>query len=169
MTTSDYLTILNILVAFLGLLLVGFTLYEYWRLKAIRDQFAVMREELKDENHRIQKAMQRVIASYSAKTPDEAIELLRSAISIHPEVFNAWNAIGYAFLQKGETIKALDAFLQAVTLHPKDKEGYCDVAWCYMQINEPALCREYLIKAINIDQSARADIGADPRFKSVTL
>ena len=169
MTTADYLTVLNILVALLGLLLVGFTLYEYWRLKAIRDQFAVMREEMRAENHRLQKATQRVIASYSAKTPDDAIELLRSALSIEPSAFNAWNAMGYAFMQKGETVKALDSFQQAVALHPKDKEGYCDVAWCYMQMKEPALCREYLAKAIAVDPSAKADIEKDPRFKPAVV
>ena len=70
MQTTDYLTILNILVAFLGVLFVVFTLFEWQALRRIRKDFSTLERRLRAENHAAMKAAHRVISSYAVKDID---------------------------------------------------------------------------------------------------
>jgi len=63
----------------------------------------------------------------------------------------------------------LTVFLGAIQYHPEDKAGYCDLAAAYLALDDNALCKEYLQKAIEIDLSARDDIHNDLRFQGITI
>ena len=167
MQPTDYLTILNILVAFLGALFVIFTLFEWRALRRIRKDFATLERRLREENHSAMKAAHRVISSYAVRDVDARIALLESAASACPTAFNVHNALGYAWLEKGEQARALDAFRRAIELHPDDKAGYCDLAYAYLSGGEEELAVRYFRRAVEVDASAAADLRADARLTSL--
>ena len=164
MQPTDYLTILNILVAFLGVLFVVFTLFEWRALRRIRKDFAMLERRLRGENYAAMKAAHRVISSYAVKDIDARISLLESAVSECPSAFNACNALGYAYLEKGEHAAALDAFRRAVELHPEDRAGYCDCGYGYLAAGEEALAIRYFRQAVSVDATTAEDLRRDARL-----
>jgi Tfp pilus assembly protein PilF len=167
MTTADYLSLLNILVALFGVMFVAATVYEVTTLRRLRKEFEAFRADLVKENYRHQRAAHRVMASYGLTDPAQQVKLLQEAVAIDPAVFNGYNALGYAWMSLGEMLRAADAFKEAVHRHPDDKAGYCDLAFAYLQLGNPGLCREYLDQAVSIDPTASDDIAADPRFSNL--
>lgn len=158
---------LSILVAFFGLLFTAISVYEYNRLAQLRRDFDAFQQRLRGDLHNLQKAMQRVIASYQENDLDTRIQLLNEAVAIDPSVFNGYNALGYAYLERGDVQAAIDAFREAVTQHPEDKAGYFDLATAYYQAQAPDLVRKYLERAMRVDGTAHDDIAADERFRWV--
>ena len=167
MQASDYLTILNILVAFLGVLFVVFTLFEWSSLRSLKKELQNLEFRIRTENYEAMKAAHRVIASYSVTDIDARIALLQSAANDCPEAFNVYNALGYAYAEKGDYARAIDAFQKAIQTHPKDKAGYCDLGFAYFQSGQKDLAVRYFRQAIFIDPSARQDILNDVRLKDI--
>jgi len=167
MICDQTLTTLNILIAFIGVLFVGITIYEYWKLRTIRKDFARFRKELADAQFRSQKASHRVFASYSAPDADLKISLLQSALEIDPTVFNAYNSLGYAWLEKNEVLRAIQAFNLAIEKHPHEKAGYFDLASVYLMEGSTGLCLENLEKAVVVDPTSRNDLKDNPQFAKV--
>lgn len=167
MHTADYLTLLNILVAFLGVLLVVFTFFEWRSLRALKKDFARLESRLRAENHIAMKAAHRVLASYAVTDVDARIALLESVVSECPYAFNGYNALGYAWLEKGESARAIDAFHRAIKLHPQDKAGYCDLAHAYLASGQEELALRYLQQAVSVDDTALRDIQQDARLKEL--
>ena len=167
MQATDYLTILNIIIAVTGLLFVVLTLFEWNALRRIRKDFATLERRLRDENHAAMKAAHRVISSYTVKDVDARIALLESASTVCPSAFNVYNALGYAWLEKGEKAHAIDAFHKAIEQYPNDKAGYCDLAYAYLAGHEDDLAVRYFRKAVEVDASAAADIRLDARLTSL--
>lgn len=167
MQATDYLTILNIIIAVIGLLFVVLTLFEWNALRRIRKDFATLERRLRDENHAAMKAAHRVISSYTVKDVDARIALLESASTVCPSAFNVYNALGYAWLEKGKKAHAIDAFHKAIEQHPNDKAGYCDLAYAYLEAGKESLAITYFRKALNVDSTAKTDICNDPRLKNL--
>ena len=113
------------------------------------------------------KAAHRVISSYAVKDIDARIALLESAATSCPSAFNVYNALGYAWLEKGEQEHACDAFRKAIEQHPNDKAGYCDLAYAYLEAGKESLAITYFRKALNVDSTAKTDICNDPRLKNL--
>ncbi len=168
MDCSQALTALNIIVAIIGLMFVGVTIYEYWRLKGIRTDFENLSNRLRKENVTAQKAMHRIIASYSEPDADAKIAILTSAEQIDPTAFNLYNSLGYAWLAKNEIVRASNCFRDAVRIHPDDKAGYFDLAHAYLLMDQEALTFEYLEQAVKVDPSAAEDLKNNPQFKSIS-
>lgn len=161
------MTIIGVLIAIIGVLFVALAYFEYTRLAKLREDFGAFREQWAKDQRRIQKAQQRVIASYGVKELDQKIGLLKSAVEIDPATFNGYNALGYAYLEKGDRQAAIDAFKEAIHAHPEAKEGYFDLAYTYLGLDRPDLAREYLHKAIEVDSTSREDIEASERLRGV--
>lgn len=164
MTTADFLTTLNILVAFLGVLFVALTVYEFFSLRQLRKDFEKFRKELSAEHYRYQQAAHKVISSYGISDARVKITLLKQAVAIDHSVYNGYNSLGYAYIEQGDFLKAADAFKWAIQFHPEDKAGYCDLAFAYSKLGDTALRDEYLSKAVTVDPTAEADIASDARF-----
>lgn len=164
MSPSDYLTILNILVAFLGASLVVFSLIEWGSLRRLKKDFAALEQRIRAENHVAMKAAHRIIASYGVHDIDARIALLESAIREYPSAFNACNTLGYAYLNKKDFAAAQDAFRRAIALHPEDKAGYCDLGYCYLASGEKELAIRYFRQAIHVDATTVEDIRKDERL-----
>lgn len=169
MSTSDSLTILNLVIAAIGVMFLIFTLAEFIALRKLRNDFQQFRDELAAEHYRHQQAAHRIITSYNIKDPEQRIALIKSALERDHSVFNGYNSLGYAYLELGDKLKAADAFKGAIQYHPEDKAGYCDLAAAYLALDDKALCKEYLKKAIEVDPSARDDIHNDLRFHGIAV
>lgn len=167
MQATDYLTILNIIIAVIGLLFVVLTLFEWNALRRIRKDFSTFERRLRAENHAAMKAAHRVISSYAVKDVDARIALLESAATSCPSAFNVYNTLGYAWLEKGDKAHAIDAFRKAIEQHPDDKAGYCDLACAYLEAGEENLAISYFRKAISVDPTAKTDICGDPRLQNL--
>lgn len=174
MQSADYLTLLNIVVAVLGVLVaalgVAFVFmawFEWRKLRQIQKQIAAVKAELQRAAGQSVRAAHRVIASYGLRDPDGRISLLQSALAIDPAAFDAWNGIGYAYLEKGETDKAIGAFRQAIKAAQDDKAGYCDMAYAQLLAGKEEDALKYCRQAMERDKSAREDILADQRFAAL--
>lgn len=146
---------------------IGITIYEYWRLRTIRRDFHNLSQRLRGENIKAQKAMHRIIASYSITEPHAKIELLESAAQIDPTAFNLHNSIGYAWLSLDEKVRAANAFREATRLHPNEKAGYFDLAYAYLLMNQEGLALDNLEQAVKVDPSSAQDLKDNPQFKSL--
>jgi Tfp pilus assembly protein PilF len=164
MATSEWLTILNILIAFLGVFVVAFAVFEWHRLRALRRDMASLEKRIERRAFRNMKAAHRVLASYGVADAASRIPLLEAASVEHPQAYNVFNALGYAYMDLKEVDRAIDAFSQAVFHHPEDKAGYCDLAYAHSVKGNDSLCVKYLRKAISVDASALGDIERDARF-----
>jgi len=168
MQTSDWLSLVNILVAFLGVFIVGFTLFEFGRLRKLRRDMGNFEARMREELHQSLRASHRVIASYAIKDPEQRIPLLQSALEIDPTVFNGFNSLGYAFMERGELQRAADAFKDAINQHPKDKAGYFDLAAAYLKLGDKGLAVKQLRAAVKVDASARGDIRNNPLLPDIS-
>lgn len=164
MACSDYLTILNIIIAILGILFVLLTIYEYWKLRTLRAEFDSFRQLLADERYRSQQASHRLIACYQLKDPAARISLATSATVLDPDAFNAWNIIGWAWLELNEPARAVESFREATRRHPADKSGYFDLATAYLRMNSPGLALDALEQAVSHDETARLDLPGNELF-----
>lgn len=174
MSYSDYLTLASLMTTLMGVIVTAIAVLfvilgylEYSRLRQLRKDFDAFRDQLAKDQHRMQKAQQRIIASYNVADIDRRIALLKSAVELDPGSFNGYSALGYAYLDKGDEQAALDAFNEAIHQHPEAKEGYFDLAYFYLRKNHKGLCKRYLKRAIDIDPSSQQDIDADERLREV--
>ncbi len=167
MNTADYLTLANILVAFLGVMF-AIGAYLEWRLlrmlRALRKSMTSLRADILSENAKAMKAAHRVIASYSVADVDARITLLKETLAAYPSAFNGYNTLGYAFLEKGAHAEAIDAFREAIVHFPQDKAAYCDVAFAYYAQGEEELAVKFFTKAVDVDASSKEDIQHDARL-----
>jgi tetratricopeptide (TPR) repeat protein len=65
-----------------------------------------------------------------------AISLLIAAIQADPAYFDAYHALGAAFLQSGDFSRAIAAWTKAVSLRPDSAETYRDLGAAYDQQNQ---------------------------------
>lgn len=64
---------------------------------------------------------------------EEAIALYRQCVSLDPEFFDGWHALGLALLKSGETKEAIGCGLQAVTLQPNDLLAWTALSQMYVR------------------------------------
>lgn len=64
---------------------------------------------------------------------EEAIALYRRCVSLDPEFFDGWHALGLALLKSGQTKEAIGCGLQAVTLQPNDLLAWTALSQMYVR------------------------------------
>lgn len=167
MQNSDWLGVLNILIAFLGVFIVGFTIFEWRKLRELREDMEGIEARTDRRIHAQLKSAHRILASYQIRDVAARIAILEEAVRECPQAFNGFNALGFAYLEKGDLPRAIDAFSSAVAHHPEDKAGYCDLAYAHHKARNVELTLKYLRKAVEVDASARDDILGDDRFAGI--
>ncbi len=169
MTCEQLLSALAVLVAAIGIAFAMFAFFEWRSLRHTRREFDQVMEEIRHAHHRTQKAMQRIIASYGVRDADARISLLQEAIEIDETAFNGYNALGYAYQEKGDTQAASDAFLNAIRVHPNDKESYFDIARLCASQKKLDLARRYLKQLLARLPECRREIREDPLLGQIQL
>ncbi len=164
---SAWLTVLNILIAFLGVAFLIFAIIEWKKARAEKENMKLFQENIKNELYNYFNAHSKITASYSTEDLDTRISLLEQAIEIEPKVYNGWNSLGYAYLEKEDYQSAIDAFTRATLFFENDPAALCDLAFAHLETNSEKLCLRYLQKTIKIDQNQKEIIYNNPQFKKV--
>lgn len=164
---SIAVTIPGVLVAAIGVAFAMFAYIEWRKLQKLRADMGAMEKRLSERQYKAVKAAHKVIASYGAKDADTRIALLKDALSDYKEAYNAWNSLGYAWLEKRNMAEAKAAFMEAIALYPLEKAGYCDMAAAYLAENRPEAAEYWAKRAMEVDKSARDDMLADGRFAAI--
>ncbi|MBF0427144.1 MAG: tetratricopeptide repeat protein [Magnetococcales bacterium] len=168
MEHANFITaVLGVVVTVIGLVFAVFAGFEFFQLRRIRKDFLEFQNRMLAEILAREKATHRVMASYAIKDPAARVPLLLAAIKMCPQVFNAYNALGYAYLEQGESAKAMDAFQDAIRHHPRSKEGYFDLAAACLQTGDRDLCLKHLRRALAVDPSSRDDLFDNPQFSAL--
>lgn len=93
-------------------------------------------ELLKDAEWMAETWNQRAIAHFSLKHYDEAIHDCRQALELNPYHFAAAAGMGQAYLERGNTIAALESFRRALRLNPDLEAVRVQVARLVRRIEE---------------------------------
>ncbi len=64
---------------------------------------------------------------------EEALPLLKRAVSLDAQHFDAWHAYGMALMKLGQTKEAIGAGLMAVTLRPNDLLAWTALSQMYVK------------------------------------
>ncbi len=164
---NEILAVANVTITIIGVGFGALAYMEYGKIRKLKKELTTLKEELNHENSLIQNATQKVIASYHATEIDSKIALLEQAVTIYPSIYNGFNSLGYAFLEKNEKFKAVNAFKRAIDNNPDDKAGYFDIATAYCKFGEYDLGIEYLEQAVKIDKSSLGDIKEAPFYSDI--
>jgi predicted TPR repeat methyltransferase len=83
--------------------------------------------------------------------PDNAIEVLRKAISMAPTMALAYNNLGNAYRAKGQNKKALNAYHQAIRLNPSLADTYANIGAILHNMNQLERAADYFRNALALN------------------
>lgn len=69
---------------------------------------------------------------------DKAIASYRQAVELDPAYFDAWHALGMAYLRAGRVAEAIAAGRRAVELNPNDMLAHTSLSMYYMKAGDKA-------------------------------
>ncbi len=69
---------------------------------------------------------------------DKAISSYGQAIALDAEYFDAWHALGMAYLRAGNVPEAIEAGQRAVALNPNDMLAHTSLSMYYMRAGDKA-------------------------------
>lgn len=164
---SNTIAILGVTVTAVATLFAILAYTEWRYLKKFRQELESELKKSKDEIVKNFNATHKVIASYAVQDVDARISLLKSALDISPKVYNGYNTLGYAYIEKEQYDEAIEAFTKACVYFPDDPAGYCDLAYAYLRYQNKEACKSNLQKAISIDRKQEEVIKSDPRFQGI--
>lgn len=84
---------------------------------------------------------------------EEGIEKIQKFLESHPEVWNAWFLLGWAYRRLEMYEEARDAFLKAEEQGSDQADTFNELAICYMELGQYAESRKRLEQALNKDPS----------------
>lgn len=160
--------ILGVCVTAIGVLFAMLALFEYVRLRQLRLELEKFMVQAGRQMNLSQKASHKILASYQITDNKQRLALLKDAVTIYPQVFNGYNALGYAYLADGSTLEAIDSFKNAIHHNPDDKAGYFDLAHAFLRQGNKEFCIDYLRQAIRIDPTAKDDLPGNPLFEEIS-
>lgn len=164
---SNTIAILGVTVTAVATLFAFLAFIEWQYLKKFRKELEEKLQESKEEITKNFNATHKVIASYVVQDADSRISLLKTALNISPKVYNGYNTLGYAYIEKKQYDAAIEAFTKACVYFPEDPAGYCDLAYVYLLNQNKEACKSNLQKAVSIDRKQEEIIKNDPRFLGI--
>jgi len=159
-------------VAAIALAGLGFALYGWFAAKelpelierVVEERLARIEKELRGLTYRQQEAMQKIVASYAVDDTDRKIALLKQAVDIQPDAYNAYVALGYAFWEKGDLLQAQECFMKDLESHPDNHQAASDLAALYCEQEEWVSALHWLKRALRMNPSCWRDFESDTRF-----
>jgi curved DNA-binding protein CbpA len=95
---------------------------------------------------------QRAQKSYSSRNFYEAVQFLRSATQIAPEIPKYWRQLGIALSKNDQWRKeAEDSFNRAIELEPQNSENYLYLAFLYRNSNLRLRAKRCFMKVLELD------------------
>lgn len=164
---SNTIAILGVTVTVVATLFACLAFIEWQYLKKFRKELKEELQKAKDDMAKNFNATHKVIASYAVQDIDSRISLLKAALDISPKVYNGYNTLGFAYIEKKQYDAAIEAFTKACVYFPEDPAGYCDLAFAYKMNGNEKACKSNLQKAIRLDEKQEEIIKSDPRFQGI--
>ena len=73
---------------------------------------------------------------------EKAIESYRRAVDLDPSYFDAWHALGMAYLRAGKIQDAIEAGRRAVEINPNDMLAHTSLSMYYMKAGDKAMAEK---------------------------
>ena len=70
---------------------------------------------------------------------EKAIECYRKAVEVDPVYFDAWHALGMAYLRAGKIQQAIEAGKRAVEINPNDMLAHTSLSIYYLKAGDKAM------------------------------
>lgn len=162
-------TILSLVITAITTIVVILAFVEWRKLSQLKNNLEKNIQQYQDKINNTFNAAHKVLASYHVENVKAKIALLEQATAIQPEVYNGYNALGYAYIEDKNFAGAVEAFTKAGIYHPQDPAGFCDLAYAYLLCENKNACKQNLEKAILLDPQQKEIIKNDPRFQGVLV
>lgn len=69
---------------------------------------------------------------------DKAIDCYRQAVEVDPNYFDAWHALGMAYLRAGKIPEAVAAGQRSIEINPNDMLAHTSLSMYYMKAGDKA-------------------------------
>lgn len=161
------ITILSLVITAITTIVVILAFVEWRNLSKLKKDLENNLQQYHETINNTFNATHKVLASYQVEDVKAKITLLEQAAAIQPDVYNGYNALGYAYIADKNFAGASEAFTKAIIYHPKDPAGYCDLAYAYLLCENKNACKQNLEKAISLDFRQSEIIKNDTRFQGI--
>ena len=88
---------------------------------------------------------------------DRAIESYRRAVELDPAYFDAWHALGMAYLRAGRIQEAIEAGKRAVEINPNDMLAHTSLSMYYLKAGDKAAAEKEKGLATVLSWGGKAD------------
>ena len=78
------------------------------------------------------------MTQFSMAEFDRAIDCFKKAVEADANYFDAWHALGMAYLRAGKIPEAVDAGTRAVAINPNDMLAHTSLSMYYMKAGDKA-------------------------------
>ena len=82
------------------------------------------------------------MTEFSMAEFEKAIESYRKAVQVDPNYFDAWHALGMAYLRANRIQDAIEAGQRAVEINPNDMLAHTSLSMYYMKAGDKAMAEK---------------------------
>jgi tetratricopeptide (TPR) repeat protein len=82
------------------------------------------------------------MAEFAMAEYDKAIECYRNAVEIDPSYFDAWHALGMAYLRANRIPDAIEAGKRAIEINPNDMLAHTSLSMYYMRAGDKPMAEK---------------------------
>ena len=97
------------------------------------------------------------MAEFAMAEYDKAIESYRKAVEIDPSYFDAWHALGMAYLRANKIPEAIAAGKRSVEISPNDMLAHTSLSMYYMRAGDKAAAEREKGLATVLSWGGKAD------------
>ncbi len=102
------------------------------------------------------------MAEFAIAEYEKAIECYRKAVDLDPNYFDAWHALGMAFLRASRIPDAIEAGNRAVEINPNDMLAHTSLSMYYMRAGDKAMAEKEKGLATVLSWGGKIDQIKDP-------
>jgi len=97
------------------------------------------------------------MAEFAMAEFDQAIEAFKKAVEMDATYFDAWHALGMAYMRADKHHKAIEAGERAVAINPNDMLAHTSLSMYYMKIGDRAKAEAEKGKATVLSWGGKVD------------
>jgi Flp pilus assembly protein TadD len=102
------------------------------------------------------------MTEFSMAEFEKAIVSYRKAVDVDPSYFDAWHALGMAYLRAGKVQEAIEAGKRAVEINPNDMLAHTSLSMYYMKAGDKAKAEAEKGKATVLSWGGKVDQLEEP-------
>ena len=102
------------------------------------------------------------MAEFAMAEYEKAIECYRKAVELDSNYFDAWHALGMAYLRAGKIPEAIEAGKRSVEINPNDMLAHTSLSMYYMKAGDKAMAEKEKGLATVLSWGGKTDNLQDP-------